>query len=73
MLNWPLILDQTAFGFLIVSRNGKMSQILNQIELRPNREGRLRAYIGGTRVRVQDVYALAELQQKSPDEIVIAL
>jgi len=43
------------------------------IELRPNRSGRPRAYIAGTRVRVQDIYGLSELQGKSPDEIVLAL
>jgi uncharacterized protein (DUF433 family) len=43
------------------------------IELRPNRSGRPRAYIAGTRVRVQDIYGLAELQGKTPDEIVAAL
>jgi uncharacterized protein (DUF433 family) len=51
-----------------------MSQAaLNVIELRPNREGQQRAFIAGTRVRVQDIYALSELQGKSPDEIVAAL
>jgi uncharacterized protein (DUF433 family) len=44
-----------------------------QIELRPNRSGQLRAYIAGTRVRVQDIYAMAELQGQSPDEIVCSL
>jgi uncharacterized protein (DUF433 family) len=43
------------------------------IELRPNRSGQLRAFIAGTRVRVQDVYGLSELQGKTPDEIVVAL
>ena len=43
------------------------------IELRPNRSGQQRAYIAGTRVRVQDIYALAEVQGRSPDEIVEAL
>ena len=43
------------------------------IELRPNRDGQMRAYIAGTRVRVQDIYALAEVQGKSADEIVAAL
>jgi uncharacterized protein (DUF433 family) len=40
------------------------------IELRPNRDGQERAFIAGTRVRVQDVYAMAEVQRLSPDEIV---
>jgi uncharacterized protein (DUF433 family) len=39
------------------------------IELRPNRSGQPRAYIAGTRVRVQDVYAMAEVQGLTPDEI----
>ena len=43
------------------------------IELRPNREGQPRAFIAGTRVRVQDIYALAEVQGKQPGEIVQAL
>jgi uncharacterized protein (DUF433 family) len=44
-----------------------------EIEIRPNREGRPRAYIAGTRVRVQDVYALSELRGLTPDEIAGAL
>jgi uncharacterized protein (DUF433 family) len=47
--------------------------VATHVELRPNREGRPRAFIVGTRVRVQDVYALGELQGASPDEIVGAL
>ncbi|MEX2140082.1 MAG: DUF433 domain-containing protein [Pirellulales bacterium] len=43
------------------------------IELRANRSGQPRAYIAGTRVRVQDVYAMAELRGQSPDEIVRSL
>jgi uncharacterized protein (DUF433 family) len=39
------------------------------IELRPNHAGQARAYIAGTRIRVQDVYVLAEGQGQSPDEI----
>jgi uncharacterized protein (DUF433 family) len=51
-----------------------MSQAaVSAIELRPNRSGQLRAYIAGTRVRVQDIYGLSELQGKTPDEIVAAL
>jgi uncharacterized protein (DUF433 family) len=51
-----------------------MSQtVATYIEVRSNRAGQPRAYITGTRVRVQDVYALAEIQGKSPDEIVQAL
>ena len=43
---------------------------LAHIEQRQNRDGKQRAYIAGTRVRVQDIYALSELHGKSPDEIV---
>jgi uncharacterized protein (DUF433 family) len=43
------------------------------IELRPNHSGQPRAFIAGTRVRVQDIYALAELQGKTADEIVTSL
>ena len=51
-----------------------MSQAaVDSIDLRPNRSGQVRAFIAGTRVRVQDIYALAELHGKTPDEIVAAL
>jgi uncharacterized protein (DUF433 family) len=43
------------------------------IELRPNCSGQPRAYIAGTRVRVQDIYAMSELRGMSPDEIVRSL
>jgi uncharacterized protein (DUF433 family) len=43
------------------------------IEVRPNREGQQRAYIGDGRVRVIDVYAMAELQGLCPDEIAVEL
>ena len=46
---------------------------MSTIELRPNRSGQPRAFIAGTRVRVQDIYALSELQGKTPDEIVAAI
>jgi uncharacterized protein (DUF433 family) len=46
---------------------------MSTIELRPNRSGQPRAFIAGTRVRVQDIYGLSELQGKTPDEIVAAL
>jgi len=56
------------------SYNWNMSQTATgSIELRPNRSGKLRAFIAGTRVRVQDIYGLSELQGKTPDEIVVAL
>ena len=43
-----------------------------EIELRHNRLGKPRAYIAGTRVRVQDVHALSQ-QNRSPEEIAEAL
>jgi uncharacterized protein (DUF433 family) len=49
------------------------TEVATHIELRPNRAGQNRAFIVGTRVRVQDVYALAEVQGHSPDEIVAQL
>ena len=46
---------------------------IEHIELRANRDGQPRAYILGTRVRVQDIYFLAEVEGRSPNEIVSAL
>lgn len=45
----------------------------NQIELRNNRSGQLRSYVAGTRVRVLDLYAMAELQRQTADQIMDAL
>ena len=39
------------------------------VELRDNRAGNPRAYLAGTRVRVQDIYIDAEIHGMSPDEI----
>jgi uncharacterized protein (DUF433 family) len=50
-----------------------MQQVATHIELRPNRDGQLRAYIAGTRVRVQDIYAQAEIHGRTPEEIVEGL
>jgi uncharacterized protein (DUF433 family) len=47
--------------------------VATHIELRPNRDGQPRAFIAGTRVRVQDIYAQAEIHGRSPDEIVEGL
>jgi uncharacterized protein (DUF433 family) len=47
--------------------------VATHIEMRPNRDGQERAYIAGSRVRVQDVSTLAEIQGKTPDEIVESL
>ena len=53
---------------------GDMTQLVaTHIEERANHAGQPRAFIAGSRVRVQDVYALAEIQGKTPDEIVQAL
>jgi uncharacterized protein (DUF433 family) len=43
------------------------------VELRPNRDGQPRAFIIGTRVRVQDVATMAERQGHSAEEIVRSL
>ena len=51
-----------------------MPQLLTDyIEIRANQRGRDRAYIRGTRVRVQDIYVDAEIHGKTPDEIVSSL
>ena len=49
-----------------------MSQTPQEIEVRLNRAGKPRAYIAGTRVRVQDIYALHQDGQ-SPESIIEAL
>ena len=46
------------------------TDVATHIEIRKNRAGQDRAYIAGTRTRVQDVYALAEVQGLTPDQIV---
>jgi uncharacterized protein (DUF433 family) len=46
------------------------SEIATHIESRPNRAGQARAYVAGTRVRVQDVYALSEVHGLTADQIV---
>jgi uncharacterized protein (DUF433 family) len=43
------------------------------IEIRTNRSGQARAFIAETRIRVQDIYALSELQGLTPDQIVRSL
>lgn len=50
-----------------------MQTVATHIELRPNRDGQARAFIAGTRVRVQDIYAQAEIHGRSPEEIVEGL
>src|SRR3990170_4718540 len=46
------------------------TEVATHIEVRQNRAGQDRAYIAGTRTRVQDVYALAEIQGLTPDQII---
>lgn len=50
-----------------------MHHVATHIELRTNRAGQPRAFIAGTRVRVQDIYVQAEIHGRTPDEIVEAL
>jgi uncharacterized protein (DUF433 family) len=51
-----------------------MERTPNQyIEIRKNRGGQDRAFVAGTRIRVQDVYVDSEVLGKSPEEIVAAL
>lgn len=51
-----------------------MSRTLTQhIEIRQNADRQDRAYIVGTRVRVQDIYVDSEVHGKSPEEIVANL
>lgn len=50
-----------------------MSSADAYVEIRKNREGKDRAYIRGTRVRVQDVASLSDHHGKSPDEIAAAI
>ena len=47
--------------------------LIQHIEFRKNRAGQDRAFIAGTRVRVQDIYVDSEVSGKSPEEIVAAL
>lgn len=49
---------------------GHMGQtVAPHIELRQNRAGQARAFISGTRIRVQDIYAQAEIFGKLPEQI----
>lgn len=50
-----------------------MHTIATHIQIRANRDGQDRAFIDETRVRVQDVAMLAEIQGRTPDQIVEAL
>jgi uncharacterized protein (DUF433 family) len=46
------------------------TEIATHIELRTNRDGQDRAYIAGTRIRVQDIYAYSEIHGLDADKIV---
>jgi uncharacterized protein (DUF433 family) len=46
------------------------AEVATHIEVRKNRAGQDRVYIAGTRTRVQDIYALAEIQGLTADQIV---
>jgi uncharacterized protein (DUF433 family) len=46
------------------------TEVATHIEVRKNRAGQDRAYISGTRTRVQDIYAMAEIHGLAPDNIV---
>jgi uncharacterized protein (DUF433 family) len=46
------------------------TEVATHIENRQNRAGQKRAYVAGTRIRVQDIYALAEIHGLTPDQIV---
>ncbi len=50
-----------------------MSTATSHIEIRVNRAGQTRAFLVGTRTRVQDIAMMAELRGDSPDEIVRSL
>jgi uncharacterized protein (DUF433 family) len=49
------------------------AKVATHVEIRQNRDGQDRAYLAGTRVRVQDIYAYSEIQGLSADEIVAQL
>lgn len=50
-----------------------IQNVATHIELRENRDGQSRAYIVGTRVGVQDIYAQAEVYGKSAEQIAESL
>ena len=47
--------------------------LIQHIEIRKNQAGQDRAYIAGTRIRVQDIYVDSEVSGKSPEQIVATL
>jgi len=50
-----------------------IQHVATHIELRENRAGHSRAYIAGTRIGVQDIYAQAEVLGMSAEKIVESL
>jgi uncharacterized protein (DUF433 family) len=50
-----------------------IQSVATHIEIRPNRDGQLRAVIAGTRIRVQDIYAQSEIHGRTSEEIVEGL
>jgi uncharacterized protein (DUF433 family) len=48
-----------------------MSAINTHIDIRQNRRGQNRAFISGSRIRVQDIYVEAEVHGRNADEIVL--
>jgi uncharacterized protein (DUF433 family) len=63
------------FGRRVKTRyTGNMNHTpATHIEHRPNRDGQLRVFIAGTRVRVQDIYVQAAIHGRTPEEIVEGL
>ena len=49
-----------------------MAEALGHIEIRTNRRGKPIPYVVGTRIRVSDVYVLADYGGKTPDEIAVS-
>lgn len=46
------------------------TEVATPIEIRKNGAGQDRAYVAGTRTRVQDIFRLAKIHGLSPDQIV---
>ena len=46
------------------------TQVATHVDVRKNQAGQDRAFVMGTRTRVQDIYALSEIHGLTPDQIV---
>lgn len=46
------------------------TEVATHIEIRQNRDQQDRAFIAGTRIRVQDIYAMSEIHGLTPGQIV---